>query len=176
MRYLYQFIIPIAIIAIFIKWLSYRYMRMNKLRNHLEELYVEIEKALAARAKVVPEFLSYITTDNFDSPTIHQSIKSIEYIQKDSNFDYQFQQTTLSYQLNNIFIELNKLDKSTDARLLILRKQLTNIDEDIQYSAESFNKAAISYNEYLNSSPVKFYASQLGFLEAELFELQALNG
>jgi hypothetical protein len=149
---------------------------MNKLRNQLEELYIEIEKALDAREKILPEFISYITSSNYISPSINQSIKSIEYILKGTNFDYQSQQATISFQLNNIFIELSKLTNLKDGKLLILQKRLLNIDEDIQYSSNSFNQAVTSYNDYINSSPVKYYAFQLGFLEAELFELKALNG
>jgi hypothetical protein len=175
MRYIYQFILPLLAIAIVFKWISYRYLRMNQLRKNLESLYQQIETHLQTRDNVIPQFLNYLTSNNLTNTSIQQSIKSIEYVQNAPNCDFQSQQQTISYQLNNIFSQLENIETSKDARLLILQKQLTHADEEIQFAANAFNQAARSYNEYLNSTPVRFYASQLGFFEAELFELQPIS-
>jgi len=166
--------IPIIAVGLIIIWLIIIYNLFIRDRNLMKEAWSGIDVQLKRRHNLIPNLVTAVKGYSKHERNIFVDIteKRAKTIQIDNIKEKSTLETDLSGMLKTLFAVVEDYpDLKANENFLDLQNQLTEIEDQIQYSRRYYNGTVRNYNIRVESFPNNIVSRIFGFKHEEFFEI-----
>ncbi len=168
----------IVIVGIAAFWCVITYNRFIKRKNRLEEAWSGIDVQLKRRANLIPNLVETVK-----AYAKHERSTLDELTQLRTGMDNSESVSTRSDEESKVSNALRKLlavaenypELKANANFLELHNNLDEIEEQIQLARRYYNGSVRNWNTMIESFPSNLIANVFHFVQAEYFELEAVE-
>ena len=167
-------IIIIVIVAIVILWFLITYNLFIRDRNLIKEAWSGIDIQLKRRYNLIPNLVETVKAySKYERELFTQITETRNRSAKTEGIkEKSATETDISGMLKNLFAVVeNYPDLKANVNYLDLQKQLTDIEDQLQYARRYFNGAVRNYNIRVESFPGNIIAVIFDFKQKEFFEI-----
>ena len=162
------------IVAVLIIWFIIIYNLIIRDRNLIKEAWSGIDVQLKRRHNLIPGLVetvkAYSTHERKLFNEITEKRSKSEQIQNLK--DKSAVETDISGMLKNLFLVVEDYpDLKANVNFLDLQSQLTDIEDQLQYSRRYYNGTVRNYNIRVESFPGNIIAGIFGFKPEDFFEI-----
>ena len=164
------FIIAAAVII----WLIFAYNLFIRDRNLIKEAWSGIDVQLKRRYNLIPNLVETVRGYSLHERKLFEDIteKRSNTLSINDRHEKAAAETDISGMLKNIFAVVeNYPDLKANENFLDLQKQLTDIEDQLQYARRYFNGTVRRYNIRIESFPSNIIAAVFDFKQEEFFEI-----
>jgi len=164
------FIIAAAVII----WLIISYNLFIRDRNLIKEAWSGIDVQLKRRYNLIPNLVETVKGYTLHERKLFEDIteKRSKSMSISDKHEKAAAETDISGMLKNIFAVVeNYPDLKANENFLDLQKQLTDIEDQLQYARRYFNGSVRRYNIRIESFPGNIIAAVFDFKQEEFFEI-----
>ncbi len=166
--------IPIIAVGLIIVWLIIIYNLFIRDRNLIKEAWSGIDVQLKRRHNLIPNLVTTVKGYSKHERNLFEDIteKRAKTIQVDNIKEKSTLETDLSGMLKTLFaVAEDYPDLRANENFLDLQNQLTEIEDQIQYSRRYYNGTVRNYNIRVESFPNNIVAGIFDFKAEEYFEI-----
>jgi len=166
--------IPIIAVGLIIIWLIIIYNLFIRDRNLMKEAWSGIDVQLKRRHNLIPNLVTAVKGYSKHERNLFEDIteKRAKTIQIDNIKEKSTLETDLSGMLKTLFAVVEDYpDLKANENFLDLQNQLTEIEDQIQYSRRYYNGTVRNYNIRVESFPNNIVSGIFGFKPEEFFEI-----
>jgi len=167
-------VVALIIIAVIILWFIITYNLFIRDRNLIKEAWSGIDVQLKRRHNLIPGLVetvkAYSTYERKLFNEITEKRSKAEQVQNLK--DKAAAETDISGMLKNLFLVVEDYpDLKANVNYLDLQTQLTDIEDQLQYSRRYYNGTVRNYNIRVESFPGNIIAGIFGFKPEDFFEI-----
>ncbi|MGB5850269.1 MAG: LemA family protein [Ignavibacteriaceae bacterium] len=167
-------IVLLIVTAVIILWFIITYNLYVRDRNLIKEAWSGIDVQLKRRHNLIPGLVEtvkgYSTYERKLFNEITEKRSKSEQVQNLK--DKAAVETDISGMLKNLFLVVEDYpDLKANVNFLDLQSQLTDIEDQLQYSRRYYNGTVRNYNVRVESFPGKIIAGLFGFKPEDFFEI-----
>jgi LemA protein len=160
--------------TVVILWFIITYNLFVRNKNHIKEAWSGIDVQLKRRHNLIPGLVetvkAYSTYERKLFNEITEKRSKSEQVQNLK--DKAAAETDISGMLKNLFLVVEDYpDLKANVNFLDLQSQLTDIEDQLQYSRRYYNGTVRNYNIRVESFPGNIIAGIFGFKPEEFFEI-----
>jgi len=167
-------IIIVSIIVLIVLWFVIIYNLFIRDKNRIKEAWSGIDVQLKRRHNLIPNLVETVKAySKYERELFNQITESrsrsvnIENVKEKSAAE-----TDISGMLKNLFAVVeNYPDLKANVNYLDLQKQLTEIEDQLQYARRYYNGTVRNYNIRVESFPGNIIAGLFNFKQADFFEI-----
>ena len=166
--------IPIIAVGLIIIWLIIIYNLFIRDKNLMKEAWSGIDVQLKRRHNLIPNLVTAVKGYSKHERNLFEDIteKRAKTIQIDNIKEKSTLETDLSGMLKTLFaVAEDYPDLRANENFLDLQNQLTEIEDQIQYSRRYYNGTVRNYNIRVESFPNNIVAGIFNFKPKEFFEI-----
>jgi LemA protein len=166
--------IPIIAVGLIIIWLIIIYNLFIRDRNLMKEAWSGIDVQLKRRHSLIPNLVTTVKGYSKHERNLFEDIteKRAKTIQVENIKEKSTLETDLSSMLKTLFaVAEDYPDLRASENFLDLQNQLTEIEDQIQYSRRYYNGTVRNYNIRVESFPNNIVSGIFGFKPEEFFEI-----
>ena len=166
--------IPIIAVGLIIIWLIIIYNLFIRDRNLMKEAWSGIDVQLKRRHNLIPNLVTAVKGYSKHERNLFEDIteKRAKTIQIDNIKEKSTLETDLSGMLKTLFAVVEDYpDLKANENFLDIQNQLTEIEDQIQYSRRYYNGTVRNYNIRVESFPNNIVSGIFGFKPEEFFEI-----
>ena len=166
--------ISIIAVGLIIIWLIIIYNLFIRDRNLMKEAWSGIDVQLKRRHNLIPNLVTTVKGYSKHERNLFEDIteKRAKTIQIDNIKEKSTLETDLSGMLKTLFAVVeNYPDLKANENFLDLQNQLTDIEDQIQYSRRYYNGTVRNYNIRVESFPNNIISRIFNFKPEEYFEI-----
>lgn len=166
--------IPIIAVGLIIIWFIIVYNLFMRDRNLIKEAWSGIDVQLKRRHNLIPNLVTTVKGYSKHERNLFENIteKRAKTIQVDNIKEKSTLETDLSGMLKTLFaVAEDYPDLHANENFLDLQNQLTEIEDQIQYSRRYYNGTVRNYNIRVESFPNNIVAGIFDFKAEEYFEI-----
>jgi len=166
--------IPIIAVGLIIIWLIIIYNLFIRDRNLMKEAWSGIDVQLKRRHNLIPNLVTTVKGYSKHERNLFEDIteKRARTIQIDNIKEKSTLETDLSGMLKTLFAVVEDYpDLKANENFLDLQNQLTDIEDQIQYSRRYYNGTVRNYNIRVESFPNNIVSGLFHFKPEEYFEI-----
>lgn len=173
-----EWIIGIIIVVIIIAILFSMYNSLVRLRNAAEQFFAQIDVELERRNDLVPNLVNtvkgYASHEKEVLENVTQARQQLVNLPEGATNE---EKLAASDQLSGALSRLLAVSESypdlkANQNFLSLQEELTNTENRISGSRQSYNRSVMSYNNKIQSVPHNIIASMFNFDEMTYLEIQ----
>lgn len=167
-------LVLISAVFVLIIWTVVVYNLFIRDKNLIREAWSGIDVQLKRRHNLVPNLVASVKGYSIHEKTLLENItkKRSEAVKFESIKEKAPVESDLSGMLKNLFIVAeNYPDLKASENFLNLQNQLTEVEDQLQYSRRYYNGAVRNYNIRVESFPSNLIAGIFGFKLESFFEI-----
>jgi LemA protein len=167
-------IVLLIIVAVIILWFIITYNLFVREKNLIKEAWSGIDVQLKRRHNLIPGLVETVKAYSTHERKLFNEIteKRSKSEQTQNLKDKASAETDISGMLKNLFLVVeNYPDLKANVNFLDLQSQLTDIEDQLQYSRRYFNGTVRNYNIRVESFPGNIIAGVFGFKPEDFFEI-----
>jgi len=164
----------LAALALVFLTLLYLFNRLIRDRNLMREAWSDVDVQLKRRNDLVPALVETVKGYSAHEKKIFEDIAQIRAQASDGSLhEREASETSMSKAIKGLFAVAEAYpDLKANQNFLDLQKNLTEIEDQIQYARRYYNGCVRNYNNRVQSFPGLIVAKLLAFPEAEFFEIE----
>ncbi len=167
-------IVIIIIAALLIIWFIFIYNKFIRDKNLIKEAWSGIDVQLKRRYDLIPNLVETVKGYSSHEKNLFQNITEAR--SKTMNTEILKEkakgETQLSGMIKSLFAVAEAYpDLKANQNFLDLQKQLSEIEDQIQYARRYYNGVVRDYNIRVKSFPSNLIADIMNYKEAEFFEI-----
>ena len=167
-------LISISIIVFLITWVIVIYNSFVKQKNLIKEAWSGIDVQLKRRYNLIPNLVEAVKGYSKHEKELFENIASIrsKTIKLDNIIEKAKSESELSGKIKNLYaVAEGYPDLKASQNFLDLQRQLSEIEEQIQYARRYYNGTVRDYNINVESFPSNILAAIFGFKQEQFFEI-----
>lgn len=167
-------IIFVIIVVLLAAWFAFIYNQFISQRNIVNEAWSGIDVQLKRRYDLIPNLVKAVKGYSQYERELMQDITALraKSMKLNSPGEKAKPESALSGRLKNLIAVVeNYPDLKASQSFLNLQKQLTEVEDQIQYARRYYNGAVRDYNTRVESFPFNIVASLFNFKKEEFFEI-----
>lgn len=167
-------LISASVLILLIIWIIVIYNSFIKEKNLIREAWSGIDVQLKRRYNLIPNLVETVKSYSAHEKNLFESIAKLrsEAIKLNDIDEKAKTESELSGVLKNLFAVVEGYpDLKASQNFLELQKQLSEIEEQIQYARRYYNGTVRNYNIRVESIPSNIIASVFGFKQEQFFEI-----
>ncbi len=167
-------LISASIIIFFIVWVVVIYNSFIKGKNLIKEAWSGIDVQLKRRYSLIPNLVEAVKGYSKHEKDLFEKITSLrnQTIKLNDIGTKAKTESELSGTIKNLFaVAEGYPDLKASRNFLDLQKQLSEIEEQIQYARRYYNGTVRNYNIRVESIPSNIIAAIFGFKQEQYFEI-----
>lgn len=167
-------LISISIVIFLVAWIIVTYNSFIKQKNLIKEAWSGIDVQLKRRYNLIPNLVETVKGYSKYEKELFEKITSIrsKTIKFDNISEKAETESALSGMIKNLFAVAEAYpDLKASQNFLDLQKQLSEIEEQIQYARRYYNGTVRNYNISVESFPSNILAAVFGFKQEQFFEI-----
>ena len=168
--------IVVAVVAVALAWLAFRFNRLIRLRTRTQEAFSEIDVELKRRHDLIPNLVEtvkgYASHERqvFDDVTEARA-QAVSALQTGNPTAMAGAEDALGATVTRLFAVAENYPQLKAADLFLsLQEQLTTTEDKVEYARRFYNGNVRDFNTALQTFPTKLYARVLGFQPYAFFE------
>jgi LemA protein len=166
---------PLALGAFALGWIAWSFNRLVALRNLVAEAWSGIDVQLKRRHDLVPALVETVRGYRDCERGVLEDLTRLRSrpIDPHATRDLRDDENALSDRLRTFFALVEGYPAlRADTSFLALQNQLSEIEDQIQYSRRYYSGSVRDYNTRVESFPSNLIARRFGFRQAEFFEIE----
>ena len=170
------FIILLIVLGILVVAVISIYNKLVRLRNTVKSSWSDIDVQLKKRFDLVPNLVETVKGYASHEKTVFEKVTQARSMamQATSPADMAKAENMLRDTLKTLFAVAEAYPElKANANFLQLQSQLQEMENNIEYARRYYNAVVRDYNILIESFPSNLVASQFGFKQEELFQLEA---
>ena len=167
-------LISSSVLIILIVWIIVIYNAFIKEKNLIKEAWSGIDVQLKRRYNLIPNLVETVKSYSAHEKNLFETISRLrsEAIKLNNIDEKAKTESELSGMLKNLLAVVEGYpDLKASQNFLELQKQLSEIEEQIQYARRYYNGTVRNYNIRVESIPSNIIASVFGFKQEHFFEI-----
>ena len=167
-------IVIIIVVVVIVLWFIITYNLFIRDRNLIKEAWSGIDVQLKRRHNLIPNLVETVKSySKYERELFNQITQTRSKSVNTENIkEKSTAETDISGMLKNLFAVVeNYPDLKANVNYLDLQKQLTDIEDQLQYARRYYNGAVRNYNIRVESFPGNIIAGIFDFKQAEFFEI-----
>ena len=169
-------IIILIVLAILVVAVISIYNKLVRLRNTVKSSWSDIDVQLKKRFDLVPNLVETVKGYASHEKTVFEKVTQARSMamQASSPADMAKAENMLRDTLKTLFAVAEAYPElKANTNFLQLQSQLQEMENNIEYARRYYNAVVRDYNILIESFPSNLVASQFGFKQEELFQLEA---
>jgi len=169
-------LIILIILAICITAVITIYNRLVRLRNTVKSSWADIDVQSKKRYDLVPNLVETVKGYASHEKTVFEKVTQARAmaLQANSPAEMAKAENMLRDTLKSLFAVAEAYPElKANANFMQLQSQLQELENNIEYARRYYNAVVRDYNILIESFPSNLIASQFGFKQEELFQLEA---
>ena len=167
-------IVLLIVAFVIILWFIITYNIFVRDKNLIKEAWSGIDVQLKRRHNLIPGLVETVKAYSTHERKLFNEVteKRTKSQQVQNVKDKAAAETDISGMLKNLFLVVeNYPDLKANVNFLDLQTQLTDIEDQLQYSRRYYNGTVRNYNIRVESFPSNFIAGMFGFKPEDFFEI-----
>jgi len=167
-------VVLLIVAAVIILWFIITYNLFVRDKNLIKEAWSGIDVQLKRRHNLIPGLVETVKAYSMHERKLFNEIteKRSKSEQTHNLKDKAAAETDISGMLKNLFLVVEDYpDLKANVNFLDLQSQLTDIEDQLQYSRRYFNGTVRNYNIRVESFPGNIIAGIFGFKPEDFFEI-----
>ena len=172
-------IIPVALVAIFVLWAIALYNGLVSRRNETKNSWSQIDVQLKRRYDLIPNLVE--TAKGYmkhEKETLEAVVKArqtcVDLQNAGSIGELAKSEGMLSGALRQLFaVAENYPDLKANQNMLQVQEELTSTENRIGFARQAYNDSVMRFNNAVEQFPSSIIAGMAGFKQAEFFEIDA---
>ncbi len=167
-------LISASIIIFFLVWIIVTYNSFIKGKNLIKEAWSGIDVQLKRRYNLIPNLVETVKGYSSHEKNLFENITNLrsQTIKLNNLGEKAKTESELSGMLKNLFaVAEGYPDLKASQNFLDLQKQLSEIEEQIQYARRYYNGTVRNYNIRVESIPSNIIAAIFSFKQEPFFEI-----
>lgn len=172
-------IIPIAVVAIFILWWIATYNGLVSRRNETKNAWSQIDVQLKRRYDLIPNLVEtakgYMKHERETLEAVIRARQQCVDLKNAGNIgELAKAEGGLTQSLRGLFaVAEGYPDLKANQNMLSLQEELTSTENRVGFARQAYNDAAMRLNNAVEQFPASFVANMGGFKQAEFFEVES---
>ena len=169
-------IMILIVLAILVVAVIFIYNKLVRLRNTVKTSWSDIDVQLKKRFDLVPNLVETVKGYASHEKTVFEKVTQARSMamQATSPADMAKAENMLRDTLKTLFAVAEAYPElKANTNFLQLQSQLQEMENNIEYARRYYNAVVRDYNIVIESFPSNLVASQFGFKQEELFQLEA---
>lgn len=167
----------IAIILIVVMWVIQTYNRLVQLSERVKKALKDIDVQLQRRFDLIPNLVNTVKGYSKHEAEVLEKIAAYrsryEGLSNDDVKEKSKMVSDMSRQISGIMVQLEAYpDLKANTNFLELQNELQSTEDKIAYSRQFYNDITTKYNMTIKMVPANIIATNFGFTEKELFEVE----
>ena len=166
----------LILLTLILAYSIYAYNRMIKLRNMVREAWSGVDVQLRRRKNLIPMLSKAVSSyKEFERETLQKITELRSRADITNNVSEREKlEKEFKRELGKIMMIFENYPELRAAQLYLdLQRQLTEIEDNIQFARRFYNGAVRDYNTFISIFPNNLLAKIAGFKEEEFFELES---
>ena len=175
MEYLGLWIV-LGIVGVIVLWAIATFNRMIVLRNRIDNSWSQVDVQLRRRYDLIPNLVETVKGYASHEKAVFEKVTQARAMAMQSNSPAEMAkaENMLRDTLKSLFAVAEAYpDLKANANFIQLQSQLQELENNIEYARRYYNAVVRDYNILIESFPSNLIASQFGFKQEELFQLEA---
>jgi LemA protein len=159
-------VVVIAVIAI--------YNKLVRLRNTVKSSWSDIDVQCKKRYDLVPNLVETVKGYASHERTVFEKVTEARSLAMKATNPAEMAENMIRDTLKSLFAVAEAYPElKANANFLQLQSQLQELENSIEYARRYYNAVVRDYNILIESFPSNLIASQFGFKQEQLFQLEA---
>ena len=167
-------LIAIIVIAVIALWFIGTYNGLIRLKNRVDEAWSDIDVQLKRRYDLIPNLVNTVKGYATHEKELFEKVTEARSraMNAGNPHDKAEAENMLSGTLKSLFaVSENYPELKANTNFLELQRELSDTENKIQASRRFFNGNVMEYNTKIQVFPTNMFASMLGFMKREFFEI-----